>query len=78
MGSGSAYRDVIDLIATRRSPGLRARLEAAVDGRGAFRRFRSTLDDWPQDRLDWIEFSDERRRGRARGWLISEGYQPAV
>jgi hypothetical protein len=63
MGSGSAYRDVIDLIATRRSPGLRARLEAAVDGRGAFRRFRSTLDDWPQDRLDWIEFL---RRAPAR------------
>lgn len=78
LGSRPAYRDMIDFIATRSDPRLSARLEVAIDGRGAFGRFKRILDDWPQDRLEWIEFSEERRRGRARAWLISQGYQPAA
>jgi hypothetical protein len=65
IGSRPAYRDMIDFITTRSDPRLSARLAVAVDGRGAFSRFKRTLDDWPEDRLDWIEFSEERRRGRA-------------
>jgi hypothetical protein len=78
LGSRPAYHDMIDFIATRTDPRLTATLEVAVDGRGAFGRFKRTLDDWPQDRIDWIEFSEERRRGRARAWLVSQGYQPAA
>jgi hypothetical protein len=68
---------MIDFIATRSSSDLSVRLEIAVDGRGAFGRFRRVLDDWPHDRDDWIQFSEERRQGRARAWLASQGYQPA-
>ena len=60
IGSRPAYHDMIDFIATRSDRRLSARLEVAVDGRGAFSRFKRTLDDWPEDRLDWIEFSEER------------------
>jgi hypothetical protein len=67
-----------DFIATRSNANLSARLEIAVDGRGAFGRFRRVIDDWPQDRDDWIEFSEERRHGRARAWLASHGYRAAV
>lgn len=78
IGSRPAYRDMTDFIATRGNPDLSARLEIAVDGRGAFGRFRHVIDDWPQDREDWIEFSEERRQGRARAWLVGKGYRPAV
>jgi hypothetical protein len=77
IGSRPAYLDMTDFIATRSSSDLRVRLEIAVDGRGAFGRFRRVLDDWPQDRDDWIELSEERRYGRARAWLARQGYQPA-
>jgi hypothetical protein len=78
IGSGPAYRDMLAFIATRENHDLAARLEQAVDGHGAFRRFKNVLIDWPEDRDDWFEFSDERRRGRAQAWLADEGYRPAV
>jgi hypothetical protein len=78
IGSRPAYRDMLAFIATRENYDLAARLAQAVNGRGAFRRFKDALIDWPEDRDDWFEFSDERRRGRARAWLADEGYRPAV
>jgi hypothetical protein len=78
IGSRSAYRDMLNFIATRTDRDLIGRLEVAVDGPGAFRRFKNVLSDWPEDRDDWLEYSDERRRGRARAWLAGQGYQPAI
>ena len=77
LGPQPAYRDMVDFIATRTDPSLIAGLTAAVDGRGAFRRFRHVLDDWPYDHTDWTTFSHERRCGRARAWLARHGYRPA-
>lgn len=77
-GSRRAYDDMVDFTATRGSPALAARLERALEGRGAFRRFKDTLMDWPEDREDWFVFSEDRRRGRAREWLAEAGYRPAV
>lgn len=58
---------MIDIIATRSGSRLTARLDVAVDGRGAISRFRRVLDDRPLDRTDWIELSAERRVRHARG-----------
>lgn len=78
MGSRRAYNDMLDFTATRASQTLSARLERALQGRGAFRRFKDVLFDWPQDREAWYAFSEDRRRGRAREWLADAGYRPAV
>ncbi|WP_433504785.1 hypothetical protein ACQP04_35425 [Pseudonocardia halophobica] len=44
-------------------------------GRGAFRRFADTLRRGREDELSrWFEFTDERKRGRARAWLADVGY----
>jgi hypothetical protein len=69
---------MLAFIATRENHDLAARLEQAVDGHGAFRRFKNVLIEWPEDCDDWFEFSGERRRGLARAWLADEGYRPAV
>jgi len=51
---------------------LGGRLTEAISGRGAFRRFRDEIDDAGlMDR--WRVFSEERRVGRARAWLASQG-----
>ena len=78
IGSRPAYRDMLNLIASRTDRDLRGRLEVAVDGPGAFRRFKNVLSDWPEDRDDWFAYSDERRRGRARAWSSGQGCQPAI
>lgn len=75
LGSGAAYTDMVDWAATRTGR-LRDQLDVALDGRGAFRRFKNVLSDWPDDRADWFAFSEDRSRGRARAWLAEVGYRP--
>ena len=50
----------------------------ALEGRGAFRRFRDELTRWPDIEDRWYVYSAERRRGRARAWLAAEGFTPAL
>jgi hypothetical protein len=67
-----------DFAAMRTDPGLVNRLEVALDGRGAFGRFKRVLADWREHRQDWFAFSDDRRRGRARAWLADAGYRERI
>jgi hypothetical protein len=41
----------------------------AIDGRGAFSRFRRVLDEHPETLPGWYAVRAERRAGRARAWL---------
>lgn len=77
-GSRDGYRDMERFLATITDRRLVDRLERALEGRGAFRRFRDLLR--PHDELwdRWQVFSDERTRGRARAWLALHGYRAAV
>jgi Uncharacterised protein family (UPF0158) len=64
-GSHEGYRDMEDFIAMVDEPDHADRLGIAIDGRGAFRRFKDTISRWPDEQARWYRFSDERRRGRA-------------
>ena len=75
-GSDDAYRDMADFIATLDDPAIADRLSIAIDGKGAFRRFRDLLDRWPDVATRWYAFSDDRQLGRARAWLADAGYRP--
>jgi hypothetical protein len=48
---------------------LADRLQRAVHGRSAFRRFRDQLAQHPDELTRFHLFADERQRGRARRWL---------
>ena len=76
LGSRSGYRDMQEFIGTIGDPDRADRLEIAIEGRGAFHRFKNTLARWPAELQRWHDFSDERQRGRARAWLAEEGYHP--
>ena len=73
-GSRDAWRDMADF--TRELTDLRTRadLEAALDGKGAFRRFQAALDRHETYRGHWRVVSTERLTGRARAWLARQGY----
>jgi hypothetical protein len=74
LGSVESYRDMEFFIGAIDDASKANRLAAAIDGRGAFRRFRGALDAWPEELDRWYAISEERQRGRARAWLAERGY----
>lgn len=69
----TGYRDMADFVAAvhhRRAADL---LERAITGRGAFRRFKDTLVEFPELRDRWFRFRDARARRRALAWLAGAG-----
>jgi Uncharacterised protein family (UPF0158) len=74
-GSRDAYRDMELFIASVEDPGRADRLATAIQGRGAFRRFKDVLARWPDELERWYALSEERQRGRARSWLAEAGYR---
>ncbi len=71
--SYQSYRDMSEFVAAvhhRRAADL---LERAIAGRGAFRRFKDTLFEFPELRDQWFRFRSARSRRRALSWLAAEG-----
>ncbi len=63
-------QDFIDRLSNRRAIELLGR---AIEGRGAFRRFKDTLIEFPQLREQWFDFHDRRIKRRAIDFLAEEG-----
>jgi Uncharacterised protein family (UPF0158) len=75
LGSKVEYRWMAEFTGTVRDARLRDRLEVALDGRGAFRRFKNVLLDFPGERERWFAFRDERLHAAARDWLGELGIE---
>ena len=73
-GSRSGYRDMQVFIAGLDDAQAADRLDLAISGGGAFRRFKDTLSAWPDLMTRWHAFAEDRQRGRARAWLADAGY----
>ena len=67
-----------DFVATVRNARLRDLLEVALAGRGAFRRFKDVLLDYPAEREAWFAFRDGHVRAAARDWLEEKGINPTT
>jgi hypothetical protein len=68
--SSVGYGDMEDFVTRVRDPRARHLLERAINGRGAFRRFKDTLLEYPQLRRAWFAFHDARGERRAIEWLV--------
>lgn len=67
-----AWEDMSVFIGRLRDPALRERGQKTIEGQGAFRRFRSFVDDF--ELLErWRLFSEDRKFGRARALLAENG-----
>lgn len=74
--SRSGYRDMEAFIETVADGLLQSRLDRAIRGRGAFRRFKDELRDADtDDEQRWYAFKQERLEDRAREWLADEGIE---
>jgi len=67
--SHEGYQDMVDFIATVDNERLAELLEVAINGKGAFRRFKDVLLNYPEERERWFQFKDERMEERALEWL---------
>ena len=76
-GSHAGYRDMELFIGTVDIAEQADRLDIAIQGRGAFRRFKDVLARWPDELDRWYALSEDRQRGRARAWLVDAGYRVA-
>lgn len=75
--SHEGYRDMERFIATVASPSLRDRLDRAISGRGAFRRFRDVLAEHPPEETRWYAFKQQRDQRRMLDWLESIDVEPS-
>ncbi|MGH2993719.1 MAG: UPF0158 family protein [Solirubrobacterales bacterium] len=71
--SRESYSDMEEFIARVRDPRARDLLARAIEGRGAFRRFKDALLDLEELREAWFTFRDARTERRAIRWLEEHG-----
>jgi hypothetical protein len=57
---------------------VRQKFEEAIDGKGAFSRFRKCLDKFPSIREPWFEYKKKCRARQISGWLAAEGYRLVI
>lgn len=76
VSSREQYRWMERFIATVDQSDLRHQLLGAIDGKGAFRRFKDVLMSFPVDRERWFQFRSERLRSCMESWLTAHGIAP--
>jgi hypothetical protein len=70
------HRDMERFIGTVEDARLRERLWNAIQGRGAFRRFKDLLACHPQVEEAWFDFKDARLQKRVTNWLETHDIEP--
>lgn len=73
--SHESFMDMVDFIATVPNAATRLRLEQSLRGKGAFRRFKDTLSNFPVERERWFAFKKQRTQERIQDWLESIGIE---
>ncbi|MEW6374614.1 MAG: UPF0158 family protein [Thermodesulfobacteriota bacterium] len=54
---------------------IQRELSIALDGKGAFRRFKNVLRGYPEVEKEWFKFKAERDKEEVKGWLESIGIE---
>lgn len=70
------FRDMERFTETVKDTVLRQLLNTAINGKGAFRRFKDVLHDYPPERERWFRFQADRVQQRVLEWLDSEDIEP--
>ncbi len=78
VSSREQYRWMERFIPMVDEPDLRQRLTEAIDGKGAFRRFKDVLMSFGPDRERWFAFRSERLRVFMEAWLAAHALRPVA
>jgi hypothetical protein len=78
VSSREQYRWMERFIPMVEEPNLRNQLSQAIDGKGAFRRFKDVLMAFGPERERWFAFRSERLRVFMEAWLTAHGLRPVA
>jgi hypothetical protein len=67
--SHEGYQNMEDFIETVADSTLQKMLSIAIQGKGAFRRFKDVLLDYPDERQRWFDFESAAQMKRIQRWL---------
>ena len=70
------YQWVSEFVKSIEHASIKSRMEAAINGKGAFRRFKDILLTLPDERRRWFEFRDRRMRIRVVEWIEENSIEP--
>src|SRR5580704_13114565 len=76
VSSREQYRWMERYIPMVEDPDLQAKLSQAIDGKGAFRRFKDVLMSYAPERERWFAFRSERLRIFMEAWLSAHALNP--
>ena len=54
---------------------IQRKLSIALDGKGAFRKFKNVLRDYPEVEKEWFQFKSKRDKEEVKDWLESIGIE---
>lgn len=74
--SREGYEIMVGFAESVKNKGLQEKLSLALDGKGAFRRFRDVLNQHPDELERWYTFKDDWMREEAVRWLLENGIEP--
>lgn len=74
--SKAQYSWMEQFVATLEDDYLKQRLQVAIDGKGAFRRFKDVLLAFPVARERWFNFKSAHLRYLIQQWFDDVGYDP--
>jgi Uncharacterised protein family (UPF0158) len=69
VSSRDQYRWMEEFIEIVEEPTLKDKLNIAIDGKGAFRRFKDVLVGYPEEREQWFTKRSEKLRTHIEDWL---------
>ncbi|NWF52133.1 MAG: hypothetical protein HXY47_03535 [Nitrospirae bacterium] len=74
--SEEAYNIMNEFIKTIGDPVLKEELTVALSGKGAFRKFKNVLLEYPKERKKWHAFNAKAMKNTITEWLVSLGIKP--
>lgn len=74
--SYEGYNLMVEFAESVEDERLGEKLAIALDGKGAFRRFKNVLYDYPEYREEWFKFKQRRMNQEVIEWLQSIGIEP--
>ena len=66
--SGDEYEWMVEFTESLDDKSLKENLFIALDGRGAFRRFKNVLLNYPEKREEWFKFRDKKMKQEILEW----------
>jgi len=72
----SAYKTMNEFIETVKDSELKEKLVNALNGKGAFRKFKDALIDFPKERKRWHGYNAKSMKREIAEWLKNIGIEP--